>query len=78
MLAILKSFFESLTAALRTFEANINQQATSQLLKDKRRLKEAADITENILEITDKYTSYFNHRDLNDYVKLKRKFLRKN
>ena len=78
MILAIKAFFDSLTATMNTIETKINQQTTSQILRDKRRLKEASNITEDILTITDKYKESFEIKDLNRYERLKRKFLKLN
>ena len=78
MILAIKAFFDSLTATMNTIETKINQQTTSQILRDKRRLKEASNITEDILTITDKYKESFEIKDLNKYERLKRKFLKLN
>lgn len=60
------------------FKTSKEHQCETQILKDKKRLKEATNVAEQIFEITDDYKDYFNYRDLEDYEKLRKKFDEKN
>ena len=52
-------------------------QSETQLIKDKKRLKEATNIAEQIFKITDCYQVYFLDDDLQKYKKLIKKFNQK-
>lgn len=78
MLAAIKSFFDSLVEIMRAYEVKIANQTTTELVKEKRKLKKASDLTEQILNITDKYIDLFEETDFNKYIKLKTKFLKVN
>ena len=78
MFSAITAFFTSLNQAIKTYETHILEQSTSDVVKSKTRLKKATDVTEEILEITDKYASTFEGRDLLKYNKLKKKFLKLN
>ena len=78
MLAAIKSFFDSLVEIMRAYEVKIANQATTELVKEKRKLKKASDLTEQILNITDKYIDLFEETDFNKYIRLKAKFLKVN
>lgn len=78
MIAALKAFFDSLSKMMNVYETKIKNQTTTEVVKDKRALKKASNITEEILEITDKYCETFEKRDIRKYNKLKKKFLKVN
>lgn len=78
MLAVIKSFFDSLNKTMQAYETKIKNLPTSEIVKDKRLLKKATNITEQILDITNNYTQYFSKQDLKRYEQLKRKFMRYN
>ena len=77
MLMIL-AFIEAIKQALKTYEASIKNQTTTEIVHDKKLLKRASNITENILMITDKYFDKFEEEDQKQYLKLKKKFLKVN
>lgn len=78
MMMTIKAFFDSLSKMMNVYETKIKNQTTTEVVKDKRALKKASNITEEILEITDKYCKTFEKRDLRKYEKLKKKFLKVN
>lgn len=78
MFIAIKAFFDSVTEALRMYEAKLDHQTTTEVVKDKKALKEASNITEEILLIVDNYTYVFSEKDLHRYNKLKKKFLKVN
>lgn len=78
MLAAIKAFFDSLVEVMRAYEVKIANQTTTELVKEKRKLKKASDLTEQILNITDKYIDLFKENDFKKYTKLKTKFLKVN
>lgn len=78
MVAALTAFFQSLTQALKAYETHLNQQSTTDVVKTKKQLKKASDVTEQILQITDQYVSKFEEKDLSRYNKLKKQFLKLN
>lgn len=52
-------------------------QSETQIIKDKKKLKEAVNIAEEILLITDNYQVHFSDEDWKQYKKLKKKFNKK-
>ena len=78
MVAAIVAFFESLTQSLKTFETHILEQSTTDVLTTKKRLKKASDITEEILEVVEKYKDNFSEKDLKKYNKLVHQFLKVN
>lgn len=59
------------------FKTSKEHQCETQLVKDKKRLKEATNIAEQIFQITDDYKEYYTCRDLKDYEELRDKFNKK-
>lgn len=78
MIAAIKSFFDSLTQVMKTYESKIEHQTTDEVVKEKKALKKASDITEQILIIVENYKKVFDEKDLEKYEKLKKKFLKVN
>ena len=78
MITAVTAFLQSLTQAIKTYETYILEQSTTDVLKTKKKLKKASDVTEEILQITDMYASKFEEKDLNKYNKLKKQFLKLN
>lgn len=78
MIGLIKAIVTSITEALRAYETKIKNQTTTEVVKEKKQLKKASNITENILMITDNYTHVFTETDLVRYNKLKKKFLKVN
>ena len=75
---MIQAFIEAIKQALKTYEASIKNQTTTEVVHDKKLLKRASNITENILIITDKYFDKFEEEDQKQYLKLKKKFLKVN
>lgn len=75
---MIQAFIEAIKQALKTYEASIKNQTTTDVVHDKKLLKRASNITENILMITDKYFDKFEEEDQKQYLKLKKKFLKVN
>jgi hypothetical protein len=59
------------------FKVSKEHQAETQLIKDKKRLKEATNVAQKIFQITDKYKFKFHLEDREDYIKLRKKFDKK-
>ena len=78
MIAAIKAFFDSLNQIMKTYETKINHRGTEEVIKEKKHLKTASDITEKILILVDSYKHLFNEKDLDRYERLKRKFLKVN
>ena len=57
---------------------DIKYKPVTEAIKDKKSLKKATNYTEEILEITDKYTQFFSKLDLRRYNSLKKKFNKNN
>ena len=50
------------------------KQSETQVIKDKKRLKDASNIAEDIFTITDQYAQIFSQEHLKEYKKLRAKF----
>lgn len=72
------AFLEMLKQFFSLRQSSIENQTTTSVIKDKKSLKKASNITEKILLITDKYKDSFDKKDLRNYEKLKNKFLKVN
>lgn len=59
-------------------KVDIINKPTTDAIKDKHALKKASNYTEKIITIVDKYTDYFDKKDLRKYNSLKKKFLDNN
>lgn len=53
---------------------NKSKQSETQIIKDKKRLKNATNLAERIFHITDKYQKLFIVEDQKEYEKLRNKF----
>lgn len=51
-----------------------SKQSETQVIKDKKRLKDASNIAEDIFTITDQYAETFSQEHLKEYRKLREKF----
>lgn len=68
---------EAFTSLFNYFTASKEAQSETQIIKDKKRLKGAVNIAEEIFCITDKYKDFFDANDTETYDKLRRKFDKK-
>lgn len=59
------------------FKTSKEHQCETQLVKDKKRLKEATNIAQEIFSITERYKYKFSFDDLERYEKLMKKFYKK-
>ena len=73
----IKSVGEAFTSLFNWLRTNKEEQSETQLIKDKKRLKSAANIAEEIFDITDKYKDFFDANDTENYDKLRKKFDKK-
>lgn len=76
-----KALTEAITALekmLEAYKTSLEEQTTTEVVKEKKSLKKASDITEEILDIVENYKHLFNEKDLKRYNKLRSKFLRVN
>ena len=78
MVLAIKSIFDAVAKSISAYETHLKTQTTTEVVKEKKKLKRASDITEQILLLVDKYVSTFAEDDQNLYHKLKRKFLKVN
>lgn len=72
------AFLEMLKQFFSLRQTSIENQTTTSVVKDKKCLKKASNITEKILLITDNYKEHFDKKDLRKYEKLKKQFLKVN
>ena len=73
----IQSVSEAFTSLFNWLRTNKEEQSETQLIKDKKRLKDATNIAEQIFVITDKYKDFFMAEDTETYDKLRKKFDRK-
>lgn len=73
----IQSVGEAFTSLFNWLRTNKEEQSETQLIKDKKRLKDATNIAEEIFVITDKYKDFFMAEDKEKYDKLRKKFDRK-
>ena len=73
----IKSVGEAFTSLFNWLRTNKEEQSETQLIKDKKRLKSAANIAEEIFDITDKYKDFFDANDTENYDTLRKKFDKK-
>lgn len=76
-----KALTEAITALekmLEAYKTSLEEQTTTEVVKEKKSLKKASDITEEILDIVENYKHLFNEKDLKRYNKLRSKFLQVN
>lgn len=70
----IQSVSEAFTSLFNWLRTNKEEQSETQLIKDKKRLKAATNIAEEIFEITDNYKDFFAEDDTENYNKLRKKF----
>ena len=78
---ILQTFTEVIGAfekMLEAYKASLEEQTTTEIVKEKKDLKKASNLCEEILGITDKYKNTFDKKDLLRYNKLRDKFFKVN
>ena len=57
---------------------DIVNKPTTEIVKEKKSLKKASDITEEIITLVEGYTQFFSKRDLRRFNSLKKKFQKNN
>ncbi len=73
----IQSVGEAFTSLFNWLRTNKEEQSETQIIKDKKRLKDATNVAEEIFVITDKYKDFFMAEDKEKYDKLRKKFNRK-
>ena len=68
---------EAIKSLFDYFKEAKTKQSETQVLKDKKRLKNATNVAEKIFQITDQYTAKFSQEHQKEYIKLREKFDRK-
>lgn len=68
---------EAIKSGFSYAEKSKEHQSETQIIKDKKRLKEATNIAQKIFHITDDYKDYFSEKDLEKYEDLREKFDKK-
>ncbi len=74
---VINAIAEALKSLFDCAENAKTRQSETQIIKDKKRLKEATNIAEEIFSITDLYKGVFAQEHLDEYEKLMRKFNKK-
>ena len=70
----IQSVSEAFTSLFNWLRTNKEEQSETQIIKDKKRLKDATNIAEEIFAITDNYKDFFAEEDTENYDKLRKKF----
>ena len=78
MFTALTEAITALEKMLEAYKTSLEEQTTTEVVKEKKSLKKASDITEEILDIVENYKHLFNEKDLKRYNKLRSKFLQVN
>lgn len=78
MITAITAGLEALRQVFSTWQAAIQNQSTSSVISDKRRLKKASNYAEEIIAIVDKYENSFEEKDKKRYNNLKEKFFNNN
>ena len=78
MLGSVTALFDMIKQIFATKSASIEQQTTTIVVRDRKDLKRASNITEELLELTDKYVHAFDEKDAIRYKRLKRRFMKVN
>lgn len=75
---IIEIIGETITSLFNYFTKSKEQQCETQIVKDKKRLKRATNIAQQIFQITDRYIEYHKYnldqRDYKKYKKLRKSF----
>lgn len=75
---MIKALFDSLSNFFSFAETNKEHQAESEIIKDKKKLKKASDISEEILMLTVRYKKYMTPKDQAKLLRLIKKFNKNN
>lgn len=78
MISSITALFDMIKQIFATKSTSLQQQTTTVVVNDRKNLKRASNITEELLELTDKYTHLFNEKDAIRYKRLKRRFMKVN
>lgn len=71
---VFKSVSEAFSSLFNYCRTNTEHQSETQIVKDKRRLKKATNVAQQIFMISDRYQQDFTLRDRKDYKRLRAKF----
>lgn len=78
MILTIKAILDTVKQGISAYETQLKTQTTTEVVREKKQLKRASNITEQILLLVDKYVNSFTQDDQVLYRKLKRKFLKVN
>ena len=78
MNSTLTALFDMIKQFLSTKQTELENSSTLEVVKDKKSLKRATNFIEDLLKITDKYSSTFEKKDLKKYNRLKDRFFDNN
>lgn len=73
----IKSVEEVFTSLFNLLKTNKEEQCETQIIKDKKRLKKATNIAQEIFQITDEYKNSLPEEVLKEYNKLRKEFDKK-
>ena len=72
------AFFDMIKEFFNMRAEDLSHKVENELVRDKKYLKKASNITENIIALVDKYSDTFKKSDLRKYEKLKTQFKKYN
>lgn len=72
-----KSIGEAFTSLFNLLKTGKEEQAGTEVIKDKRSAEKANNIAEEIFQITDDYTDFFTQEEQERYERLRRQFDKK-
>jgi len=73
----INSVGEAFTSLFNLLKTNKEEQCETQIIKDKKRLKKATNIAQEIFQITDEYKNSLPEEVLKEYNKLRKEFDKK-
>ena len=76
--AAITAFCEMVKQGFATLQSNIEHKLEGSVIKDKKDLKKATDVAEKIILLMDRYKNFLTEKDLKEFEKLKKKFLKYN
>ena len=78
MHSAITAFFEMIKQFFTMRTETISHGMETDIIKDKKLLKKASNITEKIITIVDKYINTFDKKDIRKYNRLKSQFIKYN
>lgn len=76
--AAVTAFCEMVKQGFATLQSDIEHKLEGTVIKDKKDLKKATNVAEKIILLMDRYKNFLTEKDLKEYNKLKKRFLKYN